>query len=256
MPSVQRMFRSGFFPAALVLAVLATGFAPALAQQEEAADAPAAIDQGNDSGRLKHPYFLAFDGGVSFWAPLHIVKEDVFDINDLTDPTLGFHAGISVFPMDGMCLSVRGHFGGLDFTGAKPGEMAVAGAALEGGQLTPDSHMKMTGVSFGLQAFVGSVMWPDSRFNPYFRSQVLYLDWALQDEKGGETLMIDGEPLEGTDMGVGLGLGTEYRLGRRVNLTFEWMWNFYLTSDETTWDYEYWTNTHVWELSAGLRIGL
>ncbi|NTV04860.1 hypothetical protein HGA89_08155, partial [bacterium] len=62
----------------------------------------------------------------------------------------------------------------------------------------------------------------------------------------------------------GAGIGTEYRLNRRANLDLSLLWGYVLTGDEIKWEdlrspineSYYWTNTHFWNLSLGLVIGI
>jgi len=70
--------------------------------------------------------------------------------------------------------------------------------------------------------------------------------------------------IEGTDFGGGLGIGTEYRIARKANLDLQLFWGYVLTGDEIKYDglqspvndSFYWTNTHFWNLSLGIVIGL
>ena len=72
------------------------------------------------------------------------------------------------------------------------------------------------------------------------------------------------EPIEGTDLGASFGFGTEYRLGRKMNLDMQVLWGFVKTGDEIKFEglqapengSFYWTNTHFWNVSLGVVIGL
>jgi hypothetical protein len=99
----------------------------------------------------------------------------------------------------------------------------------------------------------------------YFAGQLLFTDWAMTDNgRDGEILNYADELLEGTDMGIGFGLGTEFALTSKIILDTNLIWNYVLTGDELRFDdfdssfnqSQYWTNTHWLGLSVGLVIGL
>ncbi len=255
MASETRPFRSAAMPSLLALVLLLIGVLPALAQDLDInADTPDTTQTGDVAVQesVKHPAKLAVSGAACYWAPMHIIKEDVYDINDLTDGGFGADFGLRWYALDGLAVSVHGLFGGIGFTDTKPGQMEEISSRLDNG-LTPDAYLEMSGFSIGMQAYVGTQLMPKSKFNPYFKGNILYMDWSLLEEKGGDTLVFDREPFEASNMGIGFGMGTEYELGRTIDLEFEWMWNYLLTEDEDKWDEESsWTNTHYWNLSIGL----
>lgn len=247
MASETRPFRSAAMALSLALALICLGSLSAAAQDA----VPAAGDTAQiaEPELIRHPSALALSGAFCYWGGLHILKENVYDVNDLTDGGFAGDLGLRWYALDGLAISLHAVSGGMNFTDTKPGETAAI--PIDG--LSSDAYLEMKGLSFGLQAYLGQKLFPDSKFNPYMKGSILYMDWSLLDESGGESLVFDNEPLEGTNAGVGFGLGTEYDLGDTIDLEFEWLWNYLLTEDDTKWDEEsMWTNTHYWTVSAGV----
>ncbi len=254
MVTVNRHFRTAFLPAVAALVLLAAGSVPSMAQVPQTTDADA--DTAAVEQIIKHPSALALSGAVSFVTPLHIIKEGAYDIIDLSSNGLGFDVGLRWYALDSLALSFHGFTGSVGFDDSHPGQMDQINRRLTG-EFTTDSKFAFTGLSFGLQAYLGQKFMPDSRFNPYMKADIVYLDWELQEEDGGDVLVYNQNALEGQHMGAGAGLGTEYRLSDKIDLEFEWMWNYILTEDTDTWNEDsFWTNTHLWTLSAGIVLKL
>ncbi len=218
-----------------------------------------------DTGRTHHPYVLAFSGSFVNLVPINILKEEIYDINDLTRSGQGFSADLRLYVLDGLALSVGGIRTGFPLVDNKPAEMAMINYRFEGDPITPENFLRLDGLFFNLTAFVGSRLMPESRFNPYLRGGILYFDWALEENgRGSDPILYQDEVIEGRDLGGGFGIGTEYRLTRKANLDFQVFWGYILTGDEIKFDglqspvndSFYWTNTHFWNMSLGLVIGL
>ncbi len=254
--------------AGLVLMALLLGLAPSVshAQDPAAAAAPADSVQAPAPTRLRHPSLLAASASFVHLLPLHILKENVADINDLTTAGTGVMADIRVNVLDGLALSVGGMRGGFGLRDNKPGEMsAINERFVDSDPITPDNYLRLDGVFLNVTAYLGNKITPNSRFNPYMRGSVLYYDWALhEDGRGSDVVTYQDQALEGQNLGFGAGFGTEYRLNSRANLDLQLLWGYVLTGDEIKWEglqspfneSYYWTNTHFWNLSLGLVIGI
>jgi opacity protein-like surface antigen len=223
-------------------------------------------DMIEESQAKRHPYLLAISGSAYHMIPINVLKEEVYDINDLTGAGFGFGFGAKIFILDGFALSAEYRRASMDFVDDRPGEMAPINAMLLSGtpDLSPESGLRMDSLALGFTAYIGDKVMPDSKFNMYFAGQLLFTDWAVTDNgRDGEILNFDNELLEGTDMGVGFGLGTEFALTSKIMLDTSLIWNYVLTGDELRFDgfessnlSQYWTNTHWLGLSVGLVIGL
>jgi len=122
----------------------------------------------------------------------------------------------------------------------------------------------MDGLFFNMTAYLGGKLMPESRFNPYLRGGVLWFDWALEENgRGSDPILYQDEVIEGTDIGGGFGLGTEYRLTGKALLDLQIFWGYVMTGDEIKYEglqspvngSYYWTNTHFWNTSLGVVIG-
>jgi hypothetical protein len=259
--------------AGVVLLVLLLGLAPCVAfgQDTAAAAAPAAAVADTTApapaaARLRHPSILAVSASFVHLLPLHILKEEVADINDLTSAGTGVMADLRVYVLDGLALSVGGMRGGFGLRDNKQGEMdAINNRFSESDPITPDNYIRLDGAFLNITAYLGNKITPGSRFNPYMRGSFLYYDWALhEDGRGSDVVMYQDQAIEGQNMGFGAGFGTEYKLNSRANLDLQLLWGYVLTGDEIKWeglqspanDSYYWTNTHFWNLSLGLVIGI
>ncbi len=236
-----------------------------LAQQTPAlgtiGTAPADTGQAAAHGRLKHPSLFAVSAAPRLLLPVHILKEEVYDINDLTSYGFAVSGDLRIYPLDQLSISFGGTRGGYDFLDSKPGEMALINNKLPPEhQLTPDAYLRLDGGYVMVSAYIGNGLMPESRLNPYITAGVLYIDWAMLDNgRDGSPLVWQDKVMEGTDWGVGAGFGTEYRLGRRISLDLQLIWNYILTGDEIKWEgfqaeneSFFWTNTHMLSFSLGM----
>ena len=218
-----------------------------------------------DTGRTYHPYVLAVSASFVNLVPINILKEEIYDINDLTKSGQGVAADLRLYILDGLALSAGGIRSGFSLVDDKPTEMATINDRFEGAPISPDNFLRMDGLFFNLTAYLGGKIMPDSRFNPYLRGGVLYFDWALEENgRGSDPVVYQNAIIEGTDFGGGFGVGTEYKITRKACLDFQIFWGYVLTGDEIKFDglqspinnSNYWTNTHFWNMSLGLVIGL
>lgn len=246
------------------LSILVFGTVAASAQ-EAAPLSASQVEEEVDAGRFHHPYVFAVSGAVSSMIPINILKEEIYDINDLTAMGYGISAEVRAYILDGLCLSVSGLRGGFPLVDNRLQQMADINTRFEGAPINPDNFIRLDGLSFNLTAYFGGKLMPDSKFNPYLRVGLLYMDWALESNgRGSEVIAYQNELIEGTDFGGGMGLGTEYRLGQKINLDLSLFWGYVLTGDDirfeglqsTLNDSYYWTNTHFWNMSLGVVIGL
>jgi len=223
--------------------------------------APADTTASVQQGRLKHPSLLAVSAAARLLVPIHVLKEETYDINDLTAFGSAVSGELIVYPLDQLSISFGGMRGGYDFTSSKPGEMARINARLEGNPLSPDSYLRLDGGYMMITAYLGNSMAAHSRLNPYVRLGLLYMDWEMLDDgRNGNTLTWQDKLMSGDDWGVGGGVGTEYRLGRTISLDSSIFWGYVRTGDEIKWkgfqapvtDSFYWTNTHFLSVSLGM----
>ncbi|MBK8165663.1 MAG: hypothetical protein IPK64_06775 [bacterium] len=215
--------------------------------------ATADVDTLATAGIVKHPYRLAVTGRAAWWASLHSVKVEQYSINNLTAAAPAFDGAIKWFLMDGLALFARGVRGGQAMTQEPP-----LIAQYEANGLGPDSYLVLDGIEFGLNAYLGSKIMPNSRFNPYLTGGVGRYDWSMTTAgRGTAPLTIERKALEGTDLGGWFGMGTEYALGQKLALEVEWAWRFYLTRDTNYWtgSEDVWGNSLAFALSAGLTYG-
>lgn len=235
---------------------------------DEAAGDTAIVDLGAAKATAtarKHPSLLAVSVSGEHMIPLNVLKELVYDINDLKKAAFGLGLGVRAYMLDGLALSVNGRTATIDFVDDRLTEMGAISDQLDvDTPLTPAAGIKMDGISVALTAYLGKRIMPDSRFNPYVSAAFLYYDWALTDDgRDGTVLTYQGAALEGSDPGLGFGIGTEFALSRKLLLDAGLMWNYVLTGDELKFvgfespnASQYWTNTHWWGLSVGLVLGL
>ncbi|MFO7654668.1 MAG: hypothetical protein R6X25_12725 [Candidatus Krumholzibacteriia bacterium] len=202
-------------------------------------------------GRQRHFGMFGLSGRAAYFQPVHILKDNDRNLNDLTTADFGWDAGLRWFVLDGFALFGRYFSGSMGFD-TEESRLAPFGNI----GLTADSVLDLTGYEGGIHISMGNLLVPESRFNPYATAVVGQVDWSVGESgRGSAPLVIDDVPLEGTDWHVGLGLGTEFALSRHLLLEFEWLWRFMLTEDEELFDPdEYWTNTQFWQLSAGLVL--
>lgn len=217
------------------------------------AAAAAAPDTVKVVVRTRHPYQLALTGRAAWWASLHSVKDEHYNINNLTAAAPAFDGAVKWFLLDGFALFVRGVRGGQEMSQEPP-----LLAQYEANGLGPDSYLVLDGFEIGVNAYLGEKLMPRSRFNPYVTGGAGRYDWTMTTAgRGTAPLTIEQRALEGTDLGGWFGMGTEYALARKLALEVEWAWRFYLTSDTKYWrDSDgVWGNTLAFALSAGLTYG-
>jgi hypothetical protein len=223
-----------------------------------AATAAGAAAAGTDSTKavplpIRHPYRLAVTGRAAWWAAVHSVKDEHESINNLTSSAAAFDAAVKFYLLDGFALTGRGVRGGQGFT-----DDAARLAPYTGLGLGADSYISLDGLEFGVIGYLGNKVCPGSKLNPYFSGGAGWYDWKLTSGgRGTPSLAIEEVPVEGSNLGGWFGIGTEYALGRKLALDFEWAWRFFMTRDTKTWrnSEDVWGNTIAWGLSAGATVG-
>jgi hypothetical protein len=246
----------------LVLSLCAGG---AVAQDQEIGALTGIEEEPEpETGEAYHPYLLAVSGSFVNLMPINILKEEIYDINDLTRSGQGYAAELRLYVLDGLALSMGGMRTGFPLVDNRSAEMAIINDRFEGDPITPDNFLRLDGLFLNVTAYVGGKLTPGSRFNPYLRGGFLYFDWALEEDgRGSDVVAFQGEAIEGTDLGGGFGLGTEYRLARKALLDLQVFWGYVVTGDEIRYEglqspvngSYYWTNTHFWNTSLGVVIG-
>jgi hypothetical protein len=214
-----------------------------------------------------HPSFFAISAYAQHLIPIHILKEELYDINDLTGGGFGVGGELRIHILDELSLSLGFVRGGMGLLDSKMEEMLLINAKnLDNYNITPDAYIRLDGFYLSSNSYLGNSMMPGSKFNPYLRGSLMYLDWDLQNDGRGSNIMSWQEKqLAGTDIGLGFGIGTEYDI--RPNLKLDWSstWTYVATGDEIKWnmfqhgensDHSYmWTNTHFWNMNFGLVYG-
>lgn len=224
------------------------GIAPAdTAEVSVAATEPPGGVLAADTRRHPHRFGLAVHGLRQF--AVHVVKNEEYNINDITESEWALDGGLRWFAMDALSLNVRYMRGGLGISD-RPEDLARFD------DLRGDEFIKLDGFVFAVNAYLGNKLFPRNRINPYLLFSVSRMDWALnKGGRDGEPYTILEKPLEGTDLGVGAGLGVEYPLPTLSGLALEleWVWHYVLTEDDQPGTLDHlWTNTHFWNLGAGL----
>jgi opacity protein-like surface antigen len=213
----------------------------------------AAGAEAKEPARIRHDYKFAATGRLSYWAGLHLTKDNVYTLNDMTVGTLNYDASVRWFVMDGFNVFFRYFRGGHDFTDNQARldqfpDLNVSSA----------SHLKLDGMEIGIMGYLGNIIVPDSKFNPYLTATGGQVKWALYENGRGSAVMQEGQhPFEGDDLVFSFGAGTEYEISRKLSLEFEWLWRYFMTEDEKKWPNTdgMWSNTHAWGLSAGVTYG-
>ncbi len=203
-----------------------------------------------EPARIRHQHHFAVTGRLSYWASMHMVKDEQYTINNLTTSSLNFDGALRWQAMDEFAMYARYYRGNQGFSDDDSKIAPFAGFGL-----TTDSNMKLDGWEIGVTGYLGNTISEDSRFNPYMTAALGKVSWEVTTgDRGTDLVEIDEDPLEGKDLSFGVGIGTEYELSTSFNLEFEWMWRYFMTEDETVWvnTDEDWGNTHTWALSAGL----
>ncbi|MCP4292292.1 MAG: porin family protein [bacterium] len=200
--------------------------------------------------RIRHLHNFAVTGRLSYWAAMHMVKDETYNINSITTGQLNFDLSGRWFAMDNFSIFARYYKGGLGFSDE---ESKLAPFQSLG--LNSDSTMKLNGWEFGVTGYLGNAISESMKFNPYLTASFGKATWEVNSSgSGSDIIAIDDRPLEGKDWAAGFGIGTEYEINSSFNLEFEWMWRYFMTEDEFTWVNvdEHWTNTHAWALSLGV----
>lgn len=213
----------------------------------------AAGEEPSEPARIRHDYTFALTGRVNFWTALHVTQDDVYTLNDLTVGEFNYDGAFKWFVLDGFNIFFRYFRGGFGYTD-DPSKLEL----FPGQAISSDTTMKLDGMEIGVMGYLGNIMMRDSRFDPYLTGALGQVSWALNESGRGSAVVQEGLfPFEGDDISVAFGIGTEYELGRKMTLEFEWLWRYFLTEDEEKWpDTEtLWSNTHAWGLSAGLTYG-
>jgi opacity protein-like surface antigen len=203
--------------------------------------------------RARHPHRFGLTARAAYWAALHLVKDEVYNLNNLTTSEINFDLSLRYYVLDSFNIFLRGFRGGQGITD-DPGRLAPFTSLGVSG----NSYLKLDGLEFGVMGYLGGKMMRESRFNPYLTGAMGRTSWALHEEGRGSTVVVlDRDPLEGKDWSFALGLGTEFDLGQTVKLEFEWLWRYFLTKDEAKWPNsdKFWNNTHAWSLALGLTVG-
>jgi len=203
--------------------------------------------------RIRHDFNLALSARYSYWAALHVTKDDVYNLNTLTKSESNFDAALNWFVGDEFNVFVRAFRGGQGITDNKD-----LLAPYENIGLNENSYLKLDGMEIGVKGYLGGVMLRQSKFNPYLTATGGVTKWALYESgRDSDVLVIDQNALEGDAMAFSFGIGTEYQLGKSFALEFEWAWRYFLTGDPDQWPDpdNTWSNTHAWALSAGLMWG-
>jgi hypothetical protein len=180
---------------------------------------------------------------------VHVLKDDVKSINDVTSADLAYNVGLRWYVIDQMALNFRFVRGGLGFDSS---DQDLAPFELLG--LNKDSYLQIDGYEGDITVYLGNSLFRKSKFNPFVTFLVGYYDWKLGSSgRDSDPIQILDVPLSGKDWGVGAGLGTEYPLGNIFALQFSWIWQFVFTEDQSKWDSDlFWSTTTFWSLNFGL----
>ena len=177
----------------------------------------------------------------------------MYNINTLTSKDTAFDGTLKFFVLDDFNIFIRGYHGGQNFTDdQKIGNYQEIG-------LTSESYLKLDGYEVGVQGYLGNILFPNSKFNPYLTGAFGKSTWELtRGERGTEVIEILDAPVEGTDWAIAAGLGSDYELRSNLQIEMEFLWRYILTEDEVLWEDpdHFWSNTHVWSLSLGLTWGI
>jgi hypothetical protein len=206
----------------------------------------------------KHFSRVGASARLAYWSPLHVLRKNGRNINDITTSGSGFDLGARCYVMDSFGLQLRYFRGGLGFD-TNDANLALFGPEAQGGGIVPSitakSYLGVSGFELTLMGYVGPLICPASRFNPYVIGVVGKTSWALgSDGRGSTPVAIYEKPLEGDNWEFGAGLGTEYEINSRLGVEAEWLWSYFLTEDELKWTdiTEQWTNTHAYRFSLGV----
>lgn len=203
-----------------------------------------------EPARTRHQHRFGVTARMSYWAALHMVKDETYNINCMTTGQFNYDGALRWYAMDGFAIHGRIYHGGFGITDdpKKLERFAPIG-------LNENSTMKMDGWEFGITGYFGNIIKESSHFNPFMTAVAGKASWEVYEgDRGSDVVAIEDQPLSGKDWAFGFGLGTEYELSSSWNLEFEWMWRYFMTEDKTIWPNvdEDWSNTHAWALSLGV----
>lgn len=202
---------------------------------------------------VRHSRKLALTGRLSWWPSLHVVKDENYNLNDMTAASGSYDLALKWFAADEFCLFARYYRGGQTAT-SDPEKIS----RYEDIGYSSDSYLRLDGWEIGMTGYLGDVMMRGSRFNPYLTAAFGSVDWEQTvSGRGSDVIVMERSPLEGTDLSVLFGIGTEYKLSEGFALEFEWAWRYFTTEDTNRWPDpdNTWSNTHAWTLSLGLTWG-
>ncbi|MFH2051960.1 MAG: hypothetical protein ABIK96_05785 [bacterium] len=215
----------------------------------------AAQTEPKEPVRIRHDYRLGLNGRLSYWGAPHTVKDETYNLNDVTSGAGGnLDGAVYLYIQDGFCLYGRVYRGGLNFTDDpdKLGQWDEMG-------ISSESYLTLDGWDLGIRGFLGNKVFPKSNFNPYLIGGMGKVNWELNATgRGSEVLSIERTPLEGSDWVFNAGIGCEYELSQKLQLEFEWLWRYFRTEDDVLWaDVDRnWSHTHAWVFSFGASYGL
>jgi hypothetical protein len=208
----------------------------------------------------KHFSHLGASARLAYWNPLHVLRKDVRNINDITTSSTGFDLGARFYVMDSFGVQLRYFRGGLGFDTNEtnlalfnPNDPNAQGVGIFP-TITADSYLGLSGFEMTLMGYVGPLLCSTSHFNPYVIGVAGKTSWALgSDSRDGTPVAIYAKPLEGDSWEFGAGLGTEYEINGHLGIEAEWLWSYFLTEDVLKWadNTEQWTNTHAYRISLG-----
>ncbi len=217
-------------------------------------DMTATEEEPKEPVRVRHDYRFGINGRIARWVSLHVTKDEAANLNAATSSTTNFDTAAKFYVQDGFCLFGRYYRGGQNFTD----DPTVLSQWPNLG-LSSSSYIKLDGWDIGLMGFFGNKFFKTSAFNPYLTGSVGHVSWELnQDGRGSNILALGLRPVEGTDLALSGGLGTEYEISQKLQLEIELVWRFFMTEDNKIWpdiDQD-WSNTHVWQISFGATYGL
>ncbi len=204
--------------------------------------------------KVRHPYHLAVTGRASWWPALHVVKEENYNINNLTKAALNFDGALKFSVLDEFTVFGRYYRGGLKFT-----DDAAKLARYQDIGLSSDAYLKLDGWEIGVIGYLGGAINPQGKLNPYLTAAAGVVSWDLTSGgRGTDSIVLERSPLQGDNLGFLFGIGTEYELSEKLALEFEWAWRFFKTKDEILWpdSTNTWGSTHAWNLSFGATWAL
>jgi len=163
-----------------------------------------------EAARIRHDYKLALTARASYWAALHVVKDETYNLNTLTVGDWSFDGTLRFFVIDGFNIFLRGYRGSQKTTS----DQSKLDPYNDIG-LVSQSTWKLDGIEFGIMGYLGNVMMRNSKFNPYLTAAGGIVQWELtQGARGTEVIELDQQPFKGEDPAVAFGLGTEYEISK------------------------------------------